>query len=231
MRKVFVAFLLLVTASAGADEYEYAIWNGISFTPGAGLRHLGLDITRKSDGYTGNIAQDVPAKVFFTLYLESPKYRFDNSNWGVSVVNYNTFVTLDSQWYNYDSGSTTGPSGERIDVGSEISGRYSYVLPQIFYETGRPGEGSFKFALGYGWWNADMSGTIKLTPNDQPTELTPSSDINLSTTQKGYLMTLSYRTKSNWLYEMSLGGIDFDDADYEYKIEEVTLTIGKTFML
>jgi hypothetical protein len=228
MRKILVLCLLLVAASAAADDYE--IWNGFSFTPGAGLRHLGLDITRKSDGFTGNIAQDVPAKVFFTFNIESPKYRFDNSNWGVSIVNYNSFVTVDHQWYDYTGGSSS-TDGERIDVGTEISGRYSYLLPQVFYETGRPGHRSFKFALGFGIWNANMSGTIKLTPGNQPTVLTPSSDISINTSKLGYLMTMSYRTETNWIWEMSLGGIDFGDAEYDYKVEEVTITIGKTFML
>lgn len=226
MRKIITLLLMLMSLSVNAED-AVSLWNGFSFTPGGGLRHMGLDVTRRSDGYTGNIAQDVPAKVFFSLHFESPKFRFGNSNWGMSLVNYNSFVTLDHQWY--DDGS--GDSGERIDVGSEISGRYSYFVPQLFYETGRPGQGSFKFALGYGWWNADMDGTIKLTPNDQPTVLTPASAIDLKTTQTGYLMTLSYRTRSDWLWEMSLGGLSFEDDVYDYKVEEVTLTVGKTFRL
>lgn len=229
MRNLLMVCFLLGWVSASADED--AIWNGFTFTPGVGLRHLGLDVTRKSDSFTGNIAQDVPAKVFFTLNFESPKFHFGDSNWGMSIVNQNSFVTLDSQWYNYDSGSTGVGSGERIDVGSEVSGRYSYIVPQIFYETGRPNEPSFKFALGYGLWNANLSGTVKLTADNQPGVLTTSSNINLKTTQYGYLMTMSYRTKTNWLWEMSLGSLSFDDTDYKYKIEEVTLTVGKTFML
>ena len=229
MSKRIVIVLCLVAGSAVAQE-EPSIWNGFSFTPGVGLRHLGLDITRKSDGYTGNIAQGLPAKVYFTLNFESPKYRFADSNWGVSIVNVNTFVTLDHQWYNYDSAATDTSSGERVDVGTEISGRYSYLLPQIFYETGRPGESSYKFALGYGVWNANLSGTIKLTPNDQPTSATPISDIDLKTSKLGYLLTMSYRTKSNWLWEMSYGSISFSDPTYKYQIEEVTLTLGKSFM-
>ncbi len=222
-----ISFLL---GSVSAVEGEDAIWNGFTFSPGVGLRHLGLDVTRKSDGFTGNIAQDVPAKAFITLNFESPKLYFGSSNWGLSIVNQNRFVTLDSQWYNYESGTTGVASGERIDVGSEVSGRYSYILPQIFYETGRPNQPSFKFALGYGLWNANMNGTIKLTADNQPTNQTASSNINLRTTQYGYLLTMSYRTKTNWLWQMSLGSVDFDDADYKYVIEEVTLTVGKTFM-
>lgn len=229
MRKPIIVCFILVTGSAIAEE-EPQIWNGFSFTPGVGLRHLGLDVTRKSDGYTGNIAQDVPAKVFITLNIESPKFHFGNSPWGISIVNVNSFVTLDHQWYNYDPANTGVGSGERVDVGSEISGRYSYLLPQLFYESGQPGGGSYKVALGYGLWNADLSGTIKLTPNNQPTSLTPSSNVDLNTTKMGYLFTMSYRTASYWLWEMSIGGINFSDPTYKYEIEEVTLSIGKTFM-
>lgn len=229
MRIGFLIVLLLVSLSAEAEEAR--LWNGFTFTPGVGLRHLGLDVTRRSDGYTANIAQDLDAKVFFSLNIESPRFRFPNSNWGVSIVNYNSFVTLDHQWYNYNSGSTGVGSGERVDVDSEVSGRYSYVVPQIFYESGKPGESSFKFALGYGWWNSDLSGTVRLTPNNRPTLLTPATPVDLSTTTMGYLMTLSWRTKNDWIWEMSLGGITFDDAEYDYEIEEVALTFGKTIRL
>lgn len=224
MRKTLVACLLVSMNSIGAEEV-LSSWNGFSITPGAGLRHLGLDVIRKSDGFTGNIAQEVGDKLFVSLNIESPRYRFENSNWGVSIANYNSFVTLDSQWYNFSTG------GERINVGTEVSGRYSYLMPQIFYETGRPGTGSFKFSLGYGIWNADLSGTIKLTPNDTPGPFTPITNIDVKTTHAAYFMSLSYRTKSNWIYEMSVGGVDFNDSSYDYSIEEITLTIGKTFML
>lgn len=226
MRKVVVLFLL-VSANVSWAADEISLWNGFSFTPGAGLRHLGLDVTEKSSGLSGNIAQDVAAKLFFTFNVESPKYRFGNSGWGISLINQNTVVTLDHQWYSFDGTST---NGQRIDVGSEIKGRYSYLVPQIFFESGRPGTGSFKFALGVGLWNADLSGTIKLTANDTPTVGTAASNIAIKTTKTAYLLSMSYRTASNWLYEMSLGGPQFSDAAYNYKIEEVAITIGKTFM-
>lgn len=226
MRKRVTLVLLLAMNSGWAAD-DIALWNGFSMTPAAGLRHLGLDITRKSDNLSGNIAQDVAAKIFFTLNLESPKYRFGNSGWGISVINQNSFVTLDSQWYSYDGTST---NGERLDVGSEVKGRYSYLVPQIFYETGRPGSGSFKVALGYGLWNANLSGSIKLTANDTPSIAGPATDVTINTTRMAYLFSMSYRTRNNWLYEMSVGGPQYDDAEFRYKIEEVAIIIGKTIL-
>lgn len=226
MRKIITVILLLGSSTSWAAD-DIAVWNGFSITPGAGLRHLGLDIIRKSDNLTGNIAQDVAAKLFFTINVESPKYRFGKSGWGISVINQNSVVTLDSQWYSYGGTST---NGQRIDVGSEVTGRYSYLVPQLFFEAGRPESGLFKVALGVGLWNADLSGTIKLTANDTPTVGTTASNVAIKTTKTAYLFLMSYRTASNWLYEMSVGGPQFSDDTYNYKVEEVAITIGKTFM-
>lgn len=227
MRKITTIIILLFGSGNLWAVDDIKPWNGFSITPGGGLRHLGIDIIRKSDSFTGNIAQDVAAKLFFTLNVESPKYRFGESGWGISVINQNTAVTVDHQWYSYGGGAT---DGERINVGSEIKGRYSYLVPQLFFEAGRPGSGLFKVALGVGLWNADLSGTIKLTANDTPTTGTPASNVSIKTTKTAYLFSMSYRTASNWLYEMSLGGPQFSDDTYKYKVEEVTITIGKTFM-
>lgn len=228
MRKIFIVLSLLIVNHSWADE-GVDLLNGFTITPGVGLRHLGLDVVRKSDNFTGNISQDVAAKVFFSLSVESPKYRFGKSGWGLSILNQNTFVTLDSQWYQYTNPLPDSPSGERRDVGTEISGRYSYLLPQIFFEAGRPGSGKFRVALGYGLWNAELNGNIKLTANDQPVFSTPTNNISINTTQMAYLFSMSYRTRSQWLYEMTVGGPQFSDSNYNYKVEEVALTIGKTF--
>lgn len=228
MRKIFFVLSLLIVSHSWADD-GVDLLNGFTITPGIGLRLLGLDVVRKSDNYTGNIAQDVAGKVFFSLSVESPKYRFGKSGWGISIMNQNSFVTLDSQWYKYTNPLANSPSGERRDVGTEISGRYSYLLPQIFFEAGRSGFGKFRVALGYGLWNAELNGNIKLTANDQPNFLTPLSNISINTTKMAYLFSLSYRSKSQWLYEMTVGGPQFSDSTYNYKIEEVALTIGKTF--
>ena len=117
MRKIFIVLSLLIVNHSWADE-GVDLLNGFTITPGVGLRHLGLDVVRKSDNFTGNISQDVAAKVFFSLSVESPKYRFGKSGWGLSILNQNTFVTLDSQWYQYTNPLPDSPSGERRDVGS-----------------------------------------------------------------------------------------------------------------
>ena len=58
MRKALLVCLMVCMSSVNADEV-LSTWNGFSITPGAGLRHLGLDVIRKSDNFTGNIAQEV----------------------------------------------------------------------------------------------------------------------------------------------------------------------------
>ncbi len=237
MRKFFLLCNLLLLSLplsyVHAEEEKLNWWNGISFTPGAGLRHLGLDVVRKSDGYQGNIAQDVGSKGFVSFSVESPEYHFGDSGFGLSLRSYSSFVTLDRQFYNYGYtlGSGSNDGGDRIDVGTSVSGSYSYIAPIIHYKLAR-GKSYFKAAFGYGLWNAKFNGTMILTPDDQPHNGMPADDIKLRTrNQLAYLFSLSWRSKSQWLIEMTGGGPEFSDRNYRYKVEEVAIIIGKTFTL
>jgi len=218
--------------SAETIESDSHWWSGFTFTPGVGLRHLGLDVTRQSDGLSGNIAQSVAAKLFFSFSITSPSYDF-NDHWGLTLRSYSSVVSLDSQFYSYD---TTDPNtganqGERIDVGTEVSGSYSYVVPTVHFKTAMP-NGSFAVALGVGYWTSNLSGNIALTSNDKPTSATPKTPISLSThDQLAYLFFMSYTTSGQWIYEMTVGGPSFSADGYDYKLEEVSLTVGKQFTL
>lgn len=208
-------------------------WSGISFTPGVGLRHLGLDVKRKSDGYQGNISQSLEAKPFFSFSITSPSWNFDE-HWGVTLRSFSSVVTLDSQFYSYDTvdPNTGTTQGDRIDVGTSVSGYYSYIVPAINYHTGSSGFGVFNVALGLGYWTSNLSGTIALTPDKHPTEATPKTQVDLSTNDElAYLFLMSYTTPGQWIYEMTVGGPSFSADGYDYKLEEVTLTVGKQFVL
>jgi hypothetical protein len=237
-RLLFAVFIVLVscieTSAYAENEVEDHWWSGVTFTPGIGLRHLGLDVTRKSDGFQANIAQDVAAKFFFSFSISSPEYQFGHPNIGISLRSYSSFVTLDHQFVDSQIvNSTTGAnSGDRIDVGTEVTGYYSYVVPAVHWKGIAPSGGIYKAALGLGLWTAKLSGDVALTPNNQPDRSTPKSKITLQTkNQIAYLFFMSYETKTGWLYEMTVGGPKFEDSEYDYQVEEVSLIVGKTFTL
>lgn len=232
-KAVLFALVLAAAIPIVAQAEELHWWNGFSFTPGVGARHLGLDVVRKSDGDQGNIAQGLPAKLFAALSIETPSYQL-SGNWGISVRSYSSFVTLDHQFYDYHttSSSTGASTGERIDVGTKITGRYSYLVPLIHYSLPTPTGGMYKVALGYGYWSASFSGDIILTPDGQPVRGMPTDRISFSTKdQLAYLFLMSWRTADNWLFEMAVGGPTFSDANYDYQVEEVSIIVGKTIVL
>jgi len=239
MKLVLFFMALFMTIEAVAQEESNATvtneshwWSGITFTPGAGLRHLGLDVTRKTDGYTGNIAQSVEAKLFFSFSITSPSYDF-NDHWGLTLRSYSSVVSLDSQFFNYHTSdpNTGTDQGERINVGTQVSGSYSYIVPTVHFKS-RAGSSAFAVALGVGYWTSNLSGDIILTNNDQPVAGMEKTGINLSThDQLAYLFFMSYTNADEWIYEMTVGGPTFSADGYDYKLEEVSLTVGKKFTL
>jgi len=169
--------------------------------------------------------------LFFSFSITSPSYDFDR-HWGLSLRSYSSLVTLDSQFYRYNNvDPNSSAQGERINVGTEVSGSYSYIVPTVQFHS-ELAQGRFNLALGVGYWTSNLRGTIALTNNDQPSSATEKTPISLSThNQLAYLFFMSYITNKNWIYEMTLGGPSFSADGYDYKLEEVSLTVGKQFVL
>ena len=224
---------LLFTQTLVAADDDAHWWSGVTITPGIGLRHLGLDVTRKSDGFSGNIAQSTTAKLFYSISITSPEYSFGHSNWGISLRTFSSVVSLDRQFYSYDmvNEETGTNTGERIDVGTKVSGHYSYIVPAIYYKLILPESGTYQVAAGIGYWTAKLNGNIALTNNDNPSYATAKTDISLETRdQLAYLVLLSYTGRRNWIVEMTVGGPEFEDSNFRYQVEEVSISLGKEFV-
>ena len=242
MKNLYICTLCILPAIVSANVYaEQEVngsdsdhwWSGISFTPGVGARHIGLDVIRKSDGYNGNLAQGAAAKLFWSFSITSDEYQFGATNFGLSLRLYNSSVELDHQFYDSQTvNMSTGTNeGQRIDVGTSVSGYYSYLVPAFHYKIPLVHGGSVKFALGWGLWDARFSGNIILTPDNQPFPGGEKSSISLERNRQwAYIFLMSYQG-SEWLFEMTVGGPEFEDNTYEYQMEEVSIIIGKTFTL
>ncbi|MFW2374697.1 MAG: hypothetical protein ACN4GM_16340 [Gammaproteobacteria bacterium] len=232
--KIFktVLYLILFTQAnaviADSTKNDDHWWNGFSITPGIGFRHLGFDVTRKSDGYTGNISNAGFAQTVATISMTSPSVSLNRSGTiSFELQYYTALLELDHQFYAYGGTDPEGGnSGERVDVGTSIDGYYSYLIPAI-----KARLGYFAASFGVGYWISRFNGDIILTPNDQPASFMPTTSIDMSDRKElAYLFTMSWTTENNWIFLMSVGGTNFDDDLYEYKTEEVALIVGKHFV-
>lgn len=217
---------------AGADETDGG-WRGkFSITPGVGLRHLGLDVVRTSDHYQGNLSNDVGDSAFAALNIETPEYQFGKSNFGLTIYAYAATVGLDHQWVADGGASPSGTaSGTREDVGTSVSGYYSYFVPALHFRWPHRGGSETKFALGYGSWAASFSGDIILTPNDTPAPGMTKTPIDVRVRKFAYLFLMQHKFESGWQTYLSVGGPTWKADGFEYKLEEVSLVLGYTFSL
>ncbi len=53
-------------------------WDNFSLKPGLGFRHLGVDVTRKSDGYHGIISNADFAQLAFSLNIVFNEFQLDD---------------------------------------------------------------------------------------------------------------------------------------------------------
>ncbi len=209
-------------------------WNGFSITPAAGFRHLGIKIIRKSDDYFGNISNAGFAQAVATLNMTSPSYALNNSgSLKLELNTYSAFLNIDNQFYADDnvSSSSSGNSGTRVEVGTAISGYYTYFMPTLKWEAGTPEIGKFGFGIACGVWTSNFSGNIILTPDERPVTGMPADTINFRTNKEAaYRVTLSWTTPGNWIWLMSVSGSNANDAVYNYELEEVSMMLGKQFV-
>lgn len=229
---LFVAFQTGYAMEFKADD-ETHWWDGFSITPGGGFRHLGISIDRKSDGYHGNISNAGFAQAVATLNMTFNEFKLnEGGTLYLELHSYTAFLKLDHQFYDYGTTNTaTGAnSGERVDVDTRIDGYYTYLMPSLKFKAQLPGSGEFAVSLGVGLWTSEFSGDIILTDDGRPINGMPKSDININTYKElAYIFNMSYATTTGWIYLMSVGGTTFDDDEYDYKIEEVAMIIGKRF--
>jgi len=229
IRKLLVfSFALCPVISQAEPSSDGSWWDNFSLTPGLGFRHLGVDVTRKSDGYHGNISNAGFAQLVFSLNIVFNEFQLDDEGKVFLELNsYTSFLNLDHQFYTFSSVGDTN-YGERVDVGTSLNGYYTYFLPSIKYVLKLPGGGEMSASLGVGIWSSEFSGDMILTPDGRPVNGMPTTDLSISTIDEpAYMVNLRWRTADGWVYMMSVGGTSFSDEQFRYEIEEVSIIIGK----
>jgi hypothetical protein len=234
LRALLLATLAAAAAPAAAEEEGVWSWiHGFEITPGAGLRHIGIDVQRKSDGAQGNVSKSIGRSLFGSVNIESPGYQFGKSNFGATAYLYAANVNLDEQFV-ADPGMAPGADtigGTRTNVGTHLSGYYTYLVPALHYRLqGRDGS-SVKFALGYGWWFGRFSGDAILTPDNRPAAGLPKTPIDTRVSQGAFLFSMQYKFANHWQAYLTAGGPKWQDDSLRYQLEEVSLVVGYTFIL
>ena len=225
---IFCVYISL-TNTARAEPEEAHWYSGFSITPGVGFRHLGVDVIRNSDGYHGNISNAGFAQMVFTLNMVFNDFQLDEDGRVYLELNsYTSVISLDHQFYEFGSSGGTN-YGDRVDVGTELNGTYTYLMPSIKYAVKLPQGGEMSASLGIGFWTSNFNGNIILTPDGRPSSGMPVSDLSINTVDEiAYLVNLKWETSGGWIYMMSVGGASFSDGTYKYEMEEVSMIVGKT---
>ncbi len=230
--------LLLLALAAGAAPVAAAddSWRwirGFEITPGAGLRYLSVNVHDKAAGTQGNLSNSLGRSLFGAISVESPGYQFGGSNFGASVYLYAADVRLNEQLIaepGMDPGATS-ISGTRQDVGTRLTGYYSYLVPALHYRLqGRDGS-TTKFALGYGPWYGRFSGDVILTPDNRPSTGLPRTSIDTRLWKTAFLFSVQFKFASHWQAYMTVGGPKWQDDSLRYEMEQISLVLGYTFIL
>jgi hypothetical protein len=200
---------------------------GWTITPGIGVRILDINVTDRRTGARGNITNDgsFSDPIYFSFDVESPTLVLGNV--GLTVRAHTTSFELSNQRFNE---GIQNEDDKIHDVGTEISGRYSYVMPTLFYRW-TDLEGDSRLGLGYGKWDAKFSGDALLSDDLGDASIYSGSSVRGSADgKKGLMMFWQWRFAKG-LLEFSINEVDFTGTDYKFDLSELNMMYGYYFEL
>jgi hypothetical protein len=227
---VFIlTFILCSEAFSEENQIDEGIFSrifrGLSISPGISFRSPVIRITRKSDGDQADMT-DSPGVLSFVIDVSSRDHDFSNTNFGWSLFLHSGSFKASEQFAGVNGGEV-----KKQDLGTSISGRYSYLIPALYYK--RPGaEGDEKFGVGLGYGSVRFSGTALFGPNRQVSITEPESSLSVSANDViAYMVFYDFKLPNSFHFRISIGGPQFADSKYKYNFEEWTLTFSYTFTI
>ena len=216
------SFYVAIPATAMADDKL----QGFVITPGIGVRLMDLKVTDKANATSGTITNDgsLFGPMYLSIDIESPAYLLTDKI-GVSVRTYASKFSLDTQRVETSPTSTQNSNG-LVDLGTSVSGYYSYVTPTLFYRISELGKGDTRIGVGYGWWKAWFSGDIALAPGSAADTGTPKTSVDGTTSDKGGWLLFWQARGEHGMFEISLNSVSFPSANYRFELQELNMVIG-----
>lgn len=196
-----------------------------SFTPGIGVRVVSLEITRKSDKYTGTLTNDgsFTDPIYLSFDIETPGFLLSN-NVGISVRSHSQTFSVSNQKV---PSSTTQSGTDYANLGTSARGYYSYFGPTIFYRI-LERDGDIRYGAGYGKWKAWFEGNIILAPNGAATPNMPKTRINGAIDgSTGPILFFQIRAKK-YIFEVAISRVSFSNSEYDTTLDELGMSLGYT---
>ncbi len=196
---------------------------GWTITPGIGVRVVTLDVTRKSDGYTGTLTNDgsFGDPIYLSLNIETPSWMISDRI-GFSIRSRSETFEITRQ----EVPSATTQSGtDYVSLGTSVSGYYSYIGPTLFHRT-VDRSGDTRWGVGYGYWKTWFDGDIILAPNGAAAPGMPRVRINGSVDgDTGPIFFLQGRA-NKYVFEIAISRVTFSSSDYETTLSELGMSVG-----
>lgn len=224
----FAFLLFLLSTHVHADEASpilSQLLSGWSITPMVGVRLIDLDVKRASDGQQATITNDgsFTGPMYVGINIESPTLLLGD-NVGVTVRAHASNFRLTTQRVSPDA----TPTGEELsDVGTSVSGYYSYLAPIVFYRIAGPKLES-RLGVGVGYWKTWFSGDVILAPDKLAFERMPTTHVDGATsTTPGIFLLWTVRGK-NGVFELSASRAELSAPGFNYQLKEMNAMLGYT---
>lgn len=221
-------FLLLIAKPSMAinDTFEDLVTPFLEINPGLSIASPTLRIKRLSDDYKGDIT-GTPGILTFNLDIKFRDFNFPDSNFGFTTFIQSGFFSADEQF-----DSTPNIDNSLRDVGTSVSGFYSYVVPALYYKQSVPDKNGVTYMLGggIGYGAVSFDGDIILGPDRTIPSGATSTKIDADVVD-AFSFVLFYHLdfRNVWRLRVAISETLFDDEQYDYTFDVFNISLSRRF--
>jgi hypothetical protein len=233
--------ILIMLAVSGAVLPPCPVWAddnppgpgvlGWTITPGFGMRFLDIEVKSRQSDAMGRIGDE--GELSFSLDIETPALMF--GDFGATVRAHAGTLKLDKQYFNENIPEEEAHSH---DVGTRVKATYKYLMPTFFYHmpgtyytTGEGMKEDARIGIGYGKWDASLSGDIILSDDLAAARSMQSVPVSGSVGGKGGWMFFWQSRYKFGMFEFSISEVDFSNRGFDFEFSEFNGTFGYYFEL
>jgi hypothetical protein len=235
MRRLKLVLIVLAVSGVALSCSAWADDNppgpgvlGWTITPGIGMRLLDIYVTDRQTGARGRITDDggLSDTIYFSLDIEAPALTF--GDFGLTVRAHSGTLKLTHQLF-YE-GIPEGDDFALRNVNTEVEGKIHYLMPILFYEAEEWGWNT-RVGLGYGKWDASLSGDMLLSTDLNDIGSVQAVSINGSVSDRTSWLLFGQARLQHGLIELSVNDIEFSSNDHRFWLSELNIMYGYYFEL
>jgi len=222
--QVLAADAASTSVEGKGDSLWYRIFKGFTLSPGISVKSPTFELETKADGYSGRITAS-PGSLGFDLDLALRGFDIPGTVFGLTLFSHS------ASFYTYKQFDDNPDDSTMKDVGTKVTGWYSYLVPAVYYIK-RENNRIFRLGGGIGYGALSYNGNLVLTDDGiLPASPTRTAVSGVAEAAWAYMVFYDIDFANSWRLRVFIGGPRSNDKDYRVQLDEFNIALSRRFTL